>query len=54
MRRWRLDDDVEGRDWSIRFAATETSKLLIFKHLTHSMFIPEHEEALTEHPGKRD
>jgi hypothetical protein len=44
-----LDDDSEGRDWSIRFAATETSKLLLQSSDSFDVYT-EHED-LIEHPG---
>jgi hypothetical protein len=45
-----FNDDVEGPDWSIRFAATETSKL--FLQSSDSFDVHSEHGALTEHPGK--
>jgi hypothetical protein len=45
-----FNDDVEGPDWSIRFAATETSKL--FLQSSDSFDVHSEHGALTEHTGK--
>jgi hypothetical protein len=45
-----FNDDVEGADWSIRFAATETSKLFLTS--SDSFDVRSEHEALTERPGK--
>ncbi len=45
-----FNDDAERPDWSIRFAATETSKL--FLQSSDSFDVHSEHEALTEHPGK--
>jgi hypothetical protein len=44
-----FNDEVEGPDWSIRFAATETSKL--FLQSSDSFDVHSEHGALTEHPG---
>jgi hypothetical protein len=45
-----FNDEVEGPDWSIRFAATETSKL--FLQSSDSFDVHSEHGALTEHTGK--
>ncbi len=45
-----FNDDVEGPDWSIRFAAAETSKL--FLQSSDSFDVHSEHDALTAHPGK--
>jgi hypothetical protein len=45
-----LSNDVEGSDWSIRFAAGETAKLFI--QSSDSFDVQAEHETLTEHPGE--